>query len=89
MWTPNLEDCRPAASLQMDKKVWDKCGHCNGRGKIQVGLRPKRRCPACEGIGYIQKSVIAGISVENSEASKSLLERPQKLKTLIDSRKRD
>jgi DnaJ-class molecular chaperone len=73
----------------MIKKIWDKCGDCNGRGKIHVSLQPKRRCPACEGMGYIQKSVLAGISVEKSAASKSFPEPRQKLKPRIDSRKRD
>jgi DnaJ-class molecular chaperone len=66
----------------MNKKVWDRCGHCNGTGKIHVRLQPKRRCPACKGMGYIQKSVVAAnISEVNSGAEKSGLERRQKPKT--------
>jgi hypothetical protein len=72
----------PAKSNQMNKKVWDRCGHCNGTGKIQARLQPKRRCPACEGMGYIQKSVLAAnISEANSAAEKSGLERSPKPKT--------
>jgi hypothetical protein len=70
------------AGLQMNKKVWDRCYHCNGTGKIHARLQPKRRCPACEGMGYIQKFVLAAnVSEENSGTEKSGLERPQKPKT--------
>ena len=66
----------------MNKKVWDRCGHCNGTGKIHVRLQPKRRCPACEGMGYIQKFILAANTSEaSSGAEKSGLERRQKPKT--------
>jgi DnaJ-class molecular chaperone len=66
----------------MNKKVWDRCGHCNGTGKIHVELQPKRRCRACEGMGYIQKYVLAASTSEaNSEAEKGGLERRQNPKT--------
>jgi DnaJ-class molecular chaperone len=42
----------------MNEKVWDRCANCHGTGKIHGGLRPKRRCPACGGTGYIQNSVL-------------------------------
>jgi DnaJ-class molecular chaperone len=66
----------------MNKYVWDRCGHCNGWGKIHGRLRPKRPCPECEGMGYIQKSLFAAnISEAKSGAEKSGVERRQKPKT--------
>jgi hypothetical protein len=64
---PQLDDSCPGASLEricasriyliMNEKVWDRCSNCYGTGKITGRLRPKRRCPACEGTGYVPNSV--------------------------------
>jgi DnaJ-class molecular chaperone len=40
----------------MHDKVWDRCRNCYGTGEIDATLHPKRRCPVCEGMGYIRNS---------------------------------
>jgi DnaJ-class molecular chaperone len=62
----------------MNEKVWDRCDNCHGTGKTHGGLRPKRRCLACEGTGYVQNSVwVIDIPETNSGAKKPILRRRQ------------
>jgi DnaJ-class molecular chaperone len=82
---PHLDDSCLGANLQdkgiyplMNEKVWDRCGNCCGTGKIHGGLRPKRRCPACEGTGYVQTSVwVTNMPETISGVEKTVLQRRQ------------
>jgi DnaJ-class molecular chaperone len=58
----------------MNEKVWDRCSNCYSTGKIRGGrLRPKRRCPACKGTGYVMNSLsVTGMLETMSEVEKTV-----------------
>jgi len=69
------ESARQGIYLMTNEKVWGRCSNCYGTGKIAGMLRPKR-CPACEGTGYVQNSVwVIDIPETNSRAKKPILRR--------------
>ena len=67
----------------MNKKLWDRCGNCNATGKIHGGLRPKRRCPVCDGTGYVQPSA----SLTALPETKSAVEKTVRQRRRINPKK--